>query len=117
MHVMITRLAFDSADAARAEEVELEARAETISALDGFRVLLVIRTGPMTLSIVRGFDSPERIARSLAGPLRPDLAAHFVSPPQRETGDVTVARLKARPSRSPEVIAERGTSRSKRPRR
>lgn len=92
MQGMVTRLSFDGPEAADAELDELERQAESIAQVDGFRSLYGIRTGPAEVVIVRVFESPEGIGRSLAGPLRPDLAERFSQPPLRLSGTVAVAR-------------------------
>ncbi len=92
MQAMITRLEFDSTEAAEEELAELDRQSEGIAALDGFYACYGIRTGPAEVVVIRIFDTAQGIGKSLAGPLRPDLAEHFSAPPQRATGAVVVAR-------------------------
>ena len=92
MQAMVTRLTFDSPEAAVEELAELERQSDAIATVDGFRALYGIRTGPAEVVVIRIFDTAQGIGKSLAGPLRPDLAGHFSAPPQRMSGSVVVAR-------------------------
>jgi hypothetical protein len=91
MHAMITRLSFTNAEAADAEMEDLSARIREIAAAEGFHAVYGVRTGRTEIVIVRVFDSAQGAGRSL-GPLRPDLAAQFASPPLRMSGEVMAAR-------------------------
>jgi hypothetical protein len=93
MHTLITRLSVNDIDAADAEVSEMDAQAGVISKMTGFRAVLVIRITSMDVVVFRVFDSAEGIGRSLGGPLRPDLAARFATPPVRQSGEVAVARF------------------------
>lgn len=92
MHGMVTHLAFDTPEAAEEELVELGRQQASIAEINGFHALFGIRAGPMEVVIVRIFETAEGLGRSLAGPLRPDLAQHFSAQPLRWTGEAKVAR-------------------------
>lgn len=95
MHALISQLTFEDESAASAEAAEMEAQADEISRLAGFEALLVVRVAAREVVIVRVFETPDGVGRSLTGPLRPDLAARFAATPIRSAGEVVVARFGA----------------------
>ena len=91
MHALITRLIFDGPDAADEEMAELDRQATRIRATPGFRALYGVRAAANQVVIVRVFETAQGVGQSLAGPLRPDLAARFTEAPLRMSGEVVVA--------------------------
>jgi hypothetical protein len=90
MKAMISKLTFQSSDAAQEELAELQRQATSIRELEGFRAVFGIRVSDNVIVIVRVFETIGALSRSLAGPLRPDLAAQFAEKPLRLVGDVVI---------------------------
>jgi hypothetical protein len=94
-YAQITHLSFVDEASASEEVAELQRQAPEIGVMRGFGALLVVRSGPTDVAIVRIFADAEGVARSMGTTLRRDLAGRFARPPDRTSGHVVVGRFAA----------------------
>jgi hypothetical protein len=91
MYALFSRLRFRGSNGPEIELREVRSQLEDTVAQEGFRALVLVRTAPDEVMILRMYDSRETLAAGFQRGFAPHLGNEFAAKPERHEGEVLVS--------------------------